>query len=110
MQAMGELGISTETMQPNTLRFAIGNLKSQNLSPDQAADFQERGGAAWNPKFATTVQQVYKHYQKALQLSNAVDFDDILIDTLRLMQQFPEVTAELQQRWQHILVDEWQVL
>ena len=110
VQAMGELGISTETMQPNTLRFAIGNLKSQNLSPDQAADFQERGGAAWNPKFATTVQQVYKHYQKALQLSNAVDFDDILIDTLRLMQQFPEVTAELQQRWQHILVDEWQVL
>jgi len=37
-----------------------------------------------------------------------VDFDDILLFTLRLLQQYPGVTAELQARWQHLLVDEWQ--
>jgi superfamily I DNA/RNA helicase len=63
-QAMGELGLSTETMSPNTIRFAISNLKSQNLGPEGAANFQQRdGSAAWNPRFVTTVQHVYELYQ-----------------------------------------------
>ena len=108
VQAMDNLGINKETMQPNTLRFAISNLKSQNLAPFQAAEFRQRDGAVWNPKFVQTVQRVYELYQEELIRSNAVDFDDILLLTLRLLQQQPAVTAQLRQRWHHILVDEWQ--
>jgi DNA helicase-2/ATP-dependent DNA helicase PcrA len=108
VQAMEELGISTEAVQPNTIRFAISNLKSQNLVPERAAEFINRDGAVWNPKFIKTVQRVYECYQQELQRSNAVDFDDILLFTLRLLQGHPEVTAQLQHRWHHLLVDEWQ--
>ena len=108
IQAMGELGISTEKMKPIVLTSAISNLKSQNLGPQSAAEFQRSGQAPWNPKFVNTVQRVYEIYQEELRRSNAVDFDDILLFTLRLLQQYPGVTAELQARWQHLLVDEWQ--
>lgn len=106
--AMQELGYSTETMQPNTIRSAISNLKSQNLAPENAGEFHQRNGAVWNPKFVNTVMRVYQVYQEELRRSNAVDFDDILLFTLRLLQQHSAVTAQLQDRWQHLLVDEWQ--
>lgn len=105
---MGELGIASESIHPNTIRFAISNLKSQNLGPEGAAKFQQRDGPGWNPKFVQTVQRVYEVYQEELRRSNAVDFDDILLYALRLLQQHPAVTAELRATWHHILVDEWQ--
>ena len=108
IQAMENLGINKEVMHPNTLRFAISNLKSQNLAPEEADKFQQRDGAVWNPKFVKTVRNVYELYQEELIRSNAVDFDDILLVTLRLLQEQPAVTAGLRQRWHHILVDEWQ--
>jgi DNA helicase-2/ATP-dependent DNA helicase PcrA len=108
IQAMNDLGLSTESMPPNTLRFAISGLKSQNLDPDRIAEFKQRDGKVWNPKFVLTVQKVYSLYQQELTRSNAVDFDDILLLTVRLLQRYPQVTAELHARWQHVLVDEWQ--
>ena len=51
---------------------------------------------------------VYRIYQLRLQASNAMDFDDILLQMLRLMQQFPEVRERYQQQFRYIFVDEYQ--
>ena len=63
-------------------------------------------------KANSTVEQilpeVYKPYQRGLQDSNAVDFDDLLFLPIRLFQEHPEVLEQYQHRWFQILVDEYQ--
>ena len=52
--------------------------------------------------------EVYPRYQRALKAFNAVDFDDILMLTVRLLEEHPEVLAKMQQRFRYIMVDEYQ--
>ena len=56
----------------------------------------------------TMFGKIYQQYQKALKDANAVDFDDIILLTVQLFQQFPEVLEYYQNRWQYIMVDEYQ--
>lgn len=55
-----------------------------------------------------TVLTVYQRYQERLMKSNALDFGDLLLQTIRLFTQFPDVLAQWQQRFQWLLVDEYQ--
>src|SRR5205085_3414440 len=54
------------------------------------------------------VLRVYKRYQDVLAQSHALDFDDLLMSTMRLFREQPEVLARYQERYVHILVDEFQ--
>ncbi len=56
----------------------------------------------------TMVGRLYQQYQSALKAANAVDFDDIIVLTVRLFQQFPDVLEHYQNRWRYIMVDEYQ--
>src|SRR4030095_3331937 len=52
--------------------------------------------------------RIYHHYQKLLKQNNAVDFDDLLLRTAELLRERPDALAELQERFQYILIDEYQ--
>src|SRR5206468_7190076 len=54
------------------------------------------------------VLRVYRRYQELLAASNALDFDDLLMHTVRLFEERPEVLARYQERYIHVLVDEFQ--
>jgi len=54
------------------------------------------------------VAKVYPEYQKLLQMSNGVDFDDLLSLTVELLKQNPELRSSLDHRFQYMLVDEYQ--
>ena len=81
---------------------AIGRLKDRMVSPGDAA--QEAGGDIRAKMVAT----VYEGYAKRLFSAGAMDFDDLIYQTVRLFQDFPEVLQRYRDRWQYILVDEYQ--
>jgi len=59
-------------------------------------------------QFETIVADVYTLYEKRLQQANALDFDDLIMKTVQVLQQFPEAKARFRSRFRHILVDEYQ--
>ena len=54
------------------------------------------------------VAKVYEFYQKRLKAANALDFDDIIILTVKLFQQFPDILEKYRNRFRYIMVDEYQ--
>jgi DNA helicase-2/ATP-dependent DNA helicase PcrA len=83
------------------LAAKISNLKNDLLNPDTAAS------AAGND-FDRRVAEVYAGYQQRLATSNAVDFDDLIMRTVELLQTLPDVAEHYRRRFRHILVDEYQ--
>ena len=58
--------------------------------------------------FEETCSRVYKHYEEALTRNNSLDFDDLLMKSVQLLSEFPEVRKKYQNRYQYIMVDEFQ--
>ncbi len=100
-QIVKDLDLDIKQYKPRILLSQISSAKTELLSPQAYADL------AHGP-FQQTVSQVYSIYQHTLKQSDAVDFDDLLLHTLKILQQIPHLTASYQQRYQHILVDEYQ--
>jgi DNA helicase-2/ATP-dependent DNA helicase PcrA len=69
---------------------------------------EQRHAEGVDSYFEEIVQRVYQRYQSLLTQSDAVDFDDILLKTVRLLESQPDVLAHYQSRFQHVLVDEFQ--
>ncbi|QGK71440.1 DNA helicase PcrA [Allosaccharopolyspora coralli] len=84
-----------------TLAIHVSNLKNELLTPEDAA---ERAGNDMERKVA----QVYAAYQRRLRESNALDFDDLIMRTVELLQQHPDVAEYYRRRFRHVLVDEYQ--
>lgn len=63
--------------------------------------------AAHNPH-KRRIADIYEAYEKGLRANNAFDFDDLIVEPVKLLQQHPEVLEKCQRRWKHILVDEYQ--
>ena len=100
-QALEDLEISTKNFPPATCLAAISNAKNELIGPDQfatsAANFYDR-----------TIAKCYTRYSEILDKNNALDFDDLLLKTVQLMRQQPEVLDELRSRFQYVLIDEYQ--
>ncbi|MDN5748874.1 MAG: DNA helicase PcrA [Pseudonocardia sp.] len=79
----------------------ISNLKNELLGPDDA------GERATNT-YERTVAQVYGIYQSRLRTANAFDFDDLIMETVSLLQRLPAVAEYYRRRFRHVLVDEYQ--
>lgn len=100
--AMQQLNISDKNFAPKAILGNISRAKDQMLTPEA---FAEQAGQ----NFALQVTaKIYARYQKMLKEANAVDFDDIILLTVRLFQQFPEVLQKYQNRYRYIMVDEYQ--
>ena len=98
------LNIDTKIYKERSLLAAISSAKDELGSPTQFAR-----QAAASSDFAKKKQaQVYQEYQAALQKNNALDFDDLIVKTVELLQTDPEVLAYYQERFRYIMVDEYQ--
>ena len=81
------------------------SLKDELVDPETFA--ATSGGGAAND-FDTALAQVYTRYQARLQQAHALDFDDLIMTTVHLLQAFPAVAEHYRRRFRHVLVDEYQ--
>jgi DNA helicase II / ATP-dependent DNA helicase PcrA len=86
------------------LANAISNLKNELINPEEALADAE---ATRNP-FELTVATVFGDYQRRLRAANAVDFDDLIGEVVRIFQEHPQVTDHYRRRFRHVLIDEYQ--
>jgi DNA helicase-2/ATP-dependent DNA helicase PcrA len=98
-QALKELNIDDKKFPPFKMLNGISTAKNELITPELYAA---------SNYIAEVTKRVYVRYQQTLVANNAMDFDDLLMNTVLLMQQHPEVLQKYQQRYQHILVDEFQ--
>jgi DNA helicase-2/ATP-dependent DNA helicase PcrA len=100
-QTLEELEISTKNFPPASMLAAISNAKNELIGPEQfaqdAANFYDR-----------TVAKVYTKYAQTLERNHALDFDDLLLKTVELMRDHHGVLATLRDRFQYVLIDEYQ--
>ena len=100
-QSIQEVGLDPKQYAPKSVQSAVKAAKSRLLTP---RDYTERTYSY----FDEVVQRVYERYQQLLGQSQAVDFDDLLMKTVQLFSDLPEVLDRYQSRYLHILVDEFQ--
>ncbi len=96
-----DLELDSKRYPVRTLAAHVSNLKNELITPEVAA---ERAGNDLERKVA----EVYAGYQRRLGESNALDFDDLIMRTVELLQGFPSVAEHYRRRFRHVLVDEYQ--
>jgi DNA helicase-2/ATP-dependent DNA helicase PcrA len=100
-QALEELNLDPKQYAPRALHSAISSAKSRLLGPKDYAQWV-------NSYFEEIVSRVYQRYQESLSQGQAVDFDDLLMKTVQLFQDHPQILSRYQSKYVHILVDEFQ--
>lgn len=100
-QAMKQLSINDKEIKARTISSAISNAKNELVTPD---DFE---GTAQFP-YQQAIAKVYRRYEEMRKAAGALDFDDLLIETVRLMRDNREVRAKWQDKFRYILIDEYQ--
>jgi DNA helicase-2/ATP-dependent DNA helicase PcrA len=98
-----ESGSDIEGLKPQTVAARISNAKNELKD---AEDFYSLIDSS-NPK-DRAIAEIFTQYQAALRKNNAFDFDDLLAETVYLFRSFPDIAAQYQRRFRHILVDEYQ--
>ncbi|TML70541.1 MAG: ATP-dependent DNA helicase PcrA, partial [Actinobacteria bacterium] len=96
-----ELGRDPKRFTPRGIHAQISNAKNRLVGPDA---YMARVSSFYDQ----TVAEVYELYQRRLFNSNAVDFDDLLMLTVEVLERFPEARERWQQAFRYILVDEYQ--
>jgi len=100
-EALKALDMSSNNFPPAQVHHAISAAKNKLISAEQFAgnshDFYNK-----------QVARIYIKYQQLLKQNNALDFDDLLMSATRAFRDHPQVLAELQERFQYILIDEYQ--
>ena len=95
------LNLDSKRFPPRQFQNIISNAKNELQTP------YEFLSKATN-QFDTIAADVYTMYEKRLKQSNAMDFDDLIMKTVEVLQKFPEAKARFRSRFRHILVDEYQ--
>lgn len=99
-----QLGISESNLSYKTIVNEISSAKDSMISPDLYAEDASKGKDARRSQIA----KVYQMYQQELRKSDAMDFDDIIFNTVRLLEQNPEIREYYQRKFRYIMVDEYQ--
>ena len=102
-----ECGLDEKTYKPAAVLSRISNAKNAGISPREYGMNQNLLREDREQRLYD-IPSVYELYQARLQAANAMDFDDLLINMLRLMAVSPEVCNQYQQQFRYILVDEYQ--
>ncbi|WP_088833361.1 DNA helicase PcrA [Paenibacillus tyrfis] len=98
---MKEMNIDSKKFEPKAVQAAISNAKNELLTPEK---FERKIG----DYFDGIVAKVYSSYQRKLKANNSLDFDDLIMTTIELFQQVPEVLDFYQNKFQYLHVDEYQ--
>jgi len=96
-----DMGLDPKKFPANTAQARISLWKNELVSPATAFDTAEHIAARRNA-------EIYREYQARLVRAGAMDFDDLLVNVVRLFEKYPDVLRYYQERFQHILIDEFQ--
>ena len=99
-----DMQLDIKKFTSRVLANQISNLKNELTSPETALAEAEK---TKNP-FTLTVAQVFAEYQRRLRAANAVDFDDLIGEVVRIFVQHPQVVDFYRRRFKHVLIDEYQ--
>jgi DNA helicase-2/ATP-dependent DNA helicase PcrA len=96
-----ELDIDTKRLPPRSILGQISQAKSRQQGPDE---FRRSAVTIFDRRIA----DVFDVYQQRMVAANAMDFDDLLLNTVRLFREHPDVLEHYRQRFTHVLIDEYQ--
>lgn len=96
------LKIDDKLLSPKSVRYEISRAK------DQLIDFNAYKKSAGNDFRLSNISNIYEMYQKKLNESGAMDFDDLIFNTIKLFKSCPEILEKYQNKFKYIMVDEYQ--
>ena len=96
-----EMNLDSKHYSPNLIKERISSAKNEMVSPNEYKKFV-------NTEFEEIIYKVYKKYEEKLKKTNSVDFDDLLLLPIKLFKKEKELLNYYQNRFQYILVDEYQ--
>ncbi|MGY5128542.1 DNA helicase PcrA [Streptomyces nigrescens] len=105
-----DLDLDPKRYPPKSFSAKISNLKNELIDEETFAG-TAAGGTSQTESgggFEKTLAEAYAMYQARLREANALDFDDIIMTTVNLLQAFPDVAEHYRRRFRHVLVDEYQ--
>jgi len=100
-QAMKQLSISTDQVKPRSVSAAISSAKNELIDPDSYA-------ASASFPVQKSIARIYTLYEKLRRTAGALDFDDLLTETVRLLRTSELVRSRYREQFRHILIDEYQ--
>ncbi|MDD3896884.1 MAG: UvrD-helicase domain-containing protein [Candidatus Peribacteraceae bacterium] len=100
-EVLKEMGVDEKELKPKAALSYIGRFKSEAISPKEAA---EQASSARLQQVA----RAYALYRKALHDANALDFDDLILETVKLFHECPNILDRYQETWRYLNVDEYQ--
>ncbi|HEY7666949.1 MAG TPA: DNA helicase PcrA [Actinomycetota bacterium] len=100
-QVLKDLDLDPKRFPPKAMAAGIGRAKDQVIGPDR---FAEQAGNFYEE----TIAKVYAEYERRKKAAGALDFDDLISETVRLFADHPEVLQHYQERFRYVLVDEYQ--
>jgi DNA helicase II / ATP-dependent DNA helicase PcrA len=105
-----DMGLDTKRYSPRLLANGISNLKNELIDPERAVANLSAGPGddADSGELSRILASVYAEYQRRLRTANALDFDDLIGETVSVLQRFPQIAQYYRRRFRHILVDEYQ--
>lgn len=100
-QTMKQLGIAEKQYSPRTVLGAISSAKNELVSPEEYA-------ATATLPLQKIAAEVYPGYERVKKSAAALDFDDLIGETVRLLKTVPEIRTKWQQQFSHVMIDEYQ--
>jgi len=98
-QALNDNNLDDKKFPPNKMLSGIGKAKNELVTPEQYAA---------NNYISEVTKRVYQRYQEILVANNAMDFDDLLMNTVLLFNERQSILQKYQEKYRHVLVDEFQ--
>ncbi|MFE6780414.1 ATP-dependent DNA helicase [Streptomyces sp. NPDC057702] len=103
-----DLDLDPKRFPPKSFSAKISNLKNELIDEEAYAAQVSGESSTSGGGFEKTLAEAYTMYQARLREANALDFDDIIMTTVHLLQAFPDVSEHYRRRFRHVLVDEYQ--
>ncbi len=101
-ECLKEMDVAKDFIDPKTAKYTISRAKNDGISPESYA------GEYGDGSFFKMMGRIYARYENKLRASNALDFDDLLLKVLDLFADCPEILKKYQDRFEYIMVDEYQ--
>jgi DNA helicase-2/ATP-dependent DNA helicase PcrA len=100
-QAMKQVQIGDNEIKPKSVSGQISTAKNEMIGPEEYE-------LTANLPYQKNIAKIYKKYEALRKTAGALDFDDLLLETVRLLKEKPDVRAKWQTSFKHILIDEYQ--
>lgn len=96
-----DMNLDPKIYNPRAIRNKISSAKNELMNAESYSRFA-------NTDYEQTVTEIFRRYEKKIKKNNSVDFDDLLVLPIKLFKENPEILKQYQNRFQYILVDEYQ--